>query len=129
MMSSWGQRVSVTVPRAASTQGQAPPGLCPDALGVHPCHEAGLTLGLVPPHWVPRALASSRPSSAKPMPQAPGAHPGWHRLLEPKHGLDQWRPGAHGSLCSLEPLPFHSYLLAHPLPPKLPIVQLFLPSP
>ena len=77
MVSSRGQRVSVTAPQATSTRVQAPPGLCAVALVMDPHREPSPMLGPAPPSLGSQGpgslatLASSFPSSAKPStPQA-----------------------------------------------------------
>lgn len=133
MMASWGQRPSVAVSWAAATRGQAPLGLCLDTPGMNPCHEAGLILDLVPPHWVPRALAiqppwpaaAPPPASPRPTPQAPGAHPGWHCLLTRSGPVDAggtWESLAWKT-CLSQPPPHPSTVCPNHL-----FVQLSLPS-
>lgn len=76
MVSSRGQRVSVTAPQAASTRVQAPPGLCPVALVMDPHREASPMLGPASPSLGSQGpgslatLASSSPPQPSPPPQA-----------------------------------------------------------
>lgn len=80
--------------------------LGPEAPVMCLCCEASPTLGPAPSCWVPRALASSSPSSANLRP------PGWHRAFRPLQSLDRWTLGACRSLSYLAPPYCHSHLLA-----------------
>lgn len=80
--------------------------LGPEAPVMCLCREASPTLGPAPSCWVPRALASSSPSSANLRP------PGWHRAFRPLQSLDRWTLGACRSLSYLAPPYCHSHLLA-----------------